>query len=286
MVAVNLQVRTAVRGDQQRIANLLYFESRIHRHLDWRAPLDWLGSPFYWVLEDGREILAVMACPQDPPGIAWIRVFACAGALDAGQAWSALWETARQEIRAAGGATVAAISLHPWFEALLLGSGFVLNQHIVMFEWDNVPIVPGSPALEIQVRQMGSSDLAAVAELDAAAFEPLWQNSLDALGQAYAQRSYATVAVQGSELIGYQLSTGSPLGAHLARLAVRPAAQSAGVGTALVRDLLMQFKHRRQPRITVNTQSDNTASQTLYERMGFVRTGEQFPVFVQSIQED
>ena len=133
---------------------------------------------------------------------------------------------------------------------------------------------------------MSSSDLRAVAELDAAAFEPLWQNSLDALERAYAQRSYATVAGEGPELTGYQLSTGSPLGAHLARLAVRPTVQGAGVGTALVRDLLMRFKQRRQPHITVNTQSDNAASQALYERMGFVRTGEQFPVFVQSIQED
>jgi RimJ/RimL family protein N-acetyltransferase len=32
-------------------------------------------------------------------------------------------------------------------------------------------------------------------------------------------------------------------------------------------------------RLSVNTQSDNQASLSLYQRMGFVRTGEQYPVY-------
>jgi ribosomal protein S18 acetylase RimI-like enzyme len=127
-------------------------------------------------------------------------------------------------------------------------------------------------------------DFEAVAEVDASAFEPLWQNSLEALSRAYAQRAYATVAETSQRLVGYQISTSNPIGAHLARLAVRPETQRTGVGIALVRDLLLQFQHRGRPHITVNTQSDNLSSQALYERLGFVRTGEQFPVFVYPVQ--
>jgi ribosomal-protein-alanine N-acetyltransferase len=283
MVAVSLRIRRAVQADQHQIANLMYFESRVHRHLDWRAPLDWLGSPYYWVLEDASQVVAVMACPPDPPGIAWIRLFASSSALDAMQAWLLLWETAHREISSSGSAIVAAISLHPWFEDILVASHFNLNQYIVMLEWDGTPIdlQPSPPG--IWLRSMLAADLPAVVDIDSTAFDPLWRNSLDALSKAYAQRAYATVAERSGGLVAYQLSTSSPMGAHLARLAVRPEAQGLGVGRALVSDLLAQFRQRGRPHITVNTQSDNHGSQALYERMGFVRTGEQFPVFVHPV---
>ena len=79
MINVNFRVRPAVIRDQQQIANLMFFETHVHRHLDWRTPLEWLGSPFYWVVENGSQIIAALACPQDPPGIAWVRLFAHAG---------------------------------------------------------------------------------------------------------------------------------------------------------------------------------------------------------------
>jgi ribosomal protein S18 acetylase RimI-like enzyme len=47
----------------------------------------------------------------------------------------------------------------------------------------------------------------------------------------------------------------------------------------LLRDLLVQFKRRGALRITVNTQEDNLASIALYERAGFTKTGESFPVY-------
>jgi ribosomal protein S18 acetylase RimI-like enzyme len=127
---------------------------------------------------------------------------------------------------------------------------------------------------------MRPADLPAVVGVDSSAFEPLWQNSFDALKKAYAQALYATVAETSDGLIGYQLSTGNPLGAHLARLAVRPGSQGAGVGAALVRDLILHLKEGGRPHITVNTQGDNLASQALYRKLGFTLTGERYPVFV------
>ena len=49
---INTLVRPADAKDHQQLSNLIFFESRLHRHLDWRSPLEWLGAPFYWALEE------------------------------------------------------------------------------------------------------------------------------------------------------------------------------------------------------------------------------------------
>ena len=279
MVAVSLQVRQAVQTDQQQIAHLLFFEARVHRHLDWRTPLDWLGSPHYWVLEEGGRILAALACPQDPPGIAWIRLFVCAASFPGPEAWSPLWTTAHTEISSANGPIVAAIALQPWFECILADSDFSLHQTILMYEWNYQPFTPRPLPRGVRIRQMLTTDLPAVAAVDAAAFAPLWINSQEALQKAHAQAIHATVAETAAGLVGYQLSTESPVGAHLARLAVQPEVQGQGIGSALVSDLIQYIQRRGKFRITLNTQGDNSTSQKLYGRLGFIRTGEQYPVF-------
>jgi ribosomal protein S18 acetylase RimI-like enzyme len=73
------------------------------------------------------------------------------------------------------------------------------------------------------------------------------------------------------------------LSGHLARLAVRNEAQGRGVGSALVRDLIQRLISKNRQRITVNTQADNAASLALYQKLGFVRTGEQYPVFISQV---
>ena len=88
------------------------------------------------------------------------------------------------------------------------------------------------------------------------------------------------VAENEEGLIGYQLSTGGGQRTHLARLAVHAARQGRGVGRALLRDLFARLENHGILKLSVNTQSDNAASLSLYQKMGFVRTGEQYPVYV------
>lgn len=279
MIEVSLQVRPAVPQDQHQIANLMFFEAHVHRHLDWRAPLEWLGSPFYWVVEDNSRVLAVFACPQDPDGVAWVRLFAHARQLSLEDAWTALWDNAQQDIGQRGGATVALIAMHKWLSDLLVRHGFSHTQDIVMLEWKS-PDVPKQISVEgVKIRAMQPADLPEVADLDAFAFMPLWQNPLDALEKALPQATSATVAEDEQGLVGYQISTANPFGAHLARLAVRPDAQRRGLGSLIVADLILRLKKKNVARLTVNTQSDNHASLALYEKMGFVVTGEKFPVY-------
>ena len=277
----DLQVRRAVGQDQERIANLIFFESSSHRHLDWHSPLEWVGSPNYWVREEGRRITAALACPEDPPHVSWIRYFGHHQDLSAAEAWSSLWEMAHSEIKQESENTfIAAIAIKQWFQALLLSSGFELKQSIVLLELmrENARMFP--EPREIRIRPMRDADLPAVVQVDLASFGEFWHNTGNVLEKARLQCASATVAEDDSGLIGYQLSTRNPFGMHLARLGVRPEAQGRGIGSALVSQLIRDLGPDQSARLSVNTQSDNAPSLALYKKMGFILTGEHFPVFI------
>jgi ribosomal protein S18 acetylase RimI-like enzyme len=275
---INSMVRTADLNDHQQLSNLIFFETRLHRHLDWRSPIEWLGDPYYWALDEGRQITAALACPTEVDGIAWVRLFVYTGHWLPEDAWSLLWGTAREAIVQTGGATVAAIAMQPWFQKILADSNFENRQQIVMLDWHNQPLT-ANKVEGIRIRRMTEADIPAVTRVDNAAFEPLWHNSLDTLQRAFSQALTVTVAESKAGIIGYQLTTGHGQRAHLARLAVHPTMQGHGVGRALLNDLFAYLTHTGTTRLSVNTQSDNKFSLKLYENMGFHRTGEEFPVY-------
>jgi ribosomal-protein-alanine N-acetyltransferase len=208
-----------------------------------------------------------------------VRLFVNSGKLSLEESWQMLWDAARLDLAHKQGFAVAAIVLQDWYHSLLINSGFNSRQSIVMLERDaqapvEIPLPDG-----FSIRAMLQYDLPAVAEVDEAAFEPLWQNSLPSLERAYPQAVLATVVESHGQVLGYQLSTRNPLGAHLARLAVRPELQGRGVGRALVADLIQQAERHAMYHLTVNTQSDNSSSLALYRKIGFRETGERYQVY-------
>ena len=118
----DVRVRPALLTDQRQIANLMHFSPTIHRHLDWRYPLDWIGSPPFFVLESQGQIIAALACPPDPPSVAWVRLFVNSGKLSLDDSWRMLWDAARLELAHKHGFSVAAIVLQDWYHQLLLNS--------------------------------------------------------------------------------------------------------------------------------------------------------------------
>lgn len=285
MIGLRLQIRRAVARDHRKISSLIFHESNTHRHLDWRTALEWLGESNYWVLEDHDTLVAALACPEDPPNVAWIRLFAYDSRLSGPEAWSALWEFARADIFAANpDAQVASIVTKQWFQSLLVASGFVPSVNIVMLELKPEDYLPPRVSGHYRFRRMREIDLDEVAEIDLGAFGTFWHNTADSLYRARSQSIWATVAENESGLIGYQISTGNPFGVHLARLAVRAEAQGRGVGSALVNDLVQNSGVIGSGRLSVNTQEDNFASLKLYTKLGFKRTGEHYPVLVHSMR--
>ncbi|MHB8777737.1 MAG: GNAT family N-acetyltransferase [Anaerolineales bacterium] len=281
MINLGLQVRRAVKQDYHQIANLSSYESNTHRHLDWRSVLDWVGSPNYWVMEEDGLITATLACPADTPLVAWIRLFAYHPHLSGAEAWSALWKVAYPEIISANPQMqVAAIVVKQWFQKILLASGFAVKQKIVLLQLSGENTKTFHTPQRVRIRPMQESDLNVITEVDLASFGHFWHNTFDSLQRAHLQASHATVAEDDSGVIGYQISTGNPFGAHLARLGVLPEAQGRGVGVALVSDLIQRLNIGRSGSLSVNTQADNVASLSLYKKLGFVQTDEYLPVLV------
>jgi GNAT superfamily N-acetyltransferase len=273
-------VREARPADFPGLATLLETGPSIHRHLDWRPPLEWLGHEPFWLIEDRGKFVAALACPPDPPEVAWIRLFAVQAGLDLKVAWQVLFEHVEDYYKNRPGVRLAAIAIYPWFGDLLRKMGFKLHQEIVILEWDQALPAPVSSPLQIKIRRIEPADLPDVTKIDNTAFDPLWQNSLESLGLALHQAAYATVAESNGEIIGYQISTAAGFSAHLARLAVRPQLQRNSIGYLLVQDLLKYFSDQDMFRVTVNTQDNNFASLNLYRKLGFWLTGDQFEVFV------
>ncbi|MBI3162572.1 MAG: GNAT family N-acetyltransferase [Chloroflexi bacterium] len=284
MIHIGLQVRRAEVRDHQQIAGLTFNESRIHRHLDWRTPFEWLGNSNYWVLEDEGHVIAALACPEDPPRVAWLRFFGCHQYFPEHQAWHFLWDAARNDLLQAGDSlTVAAIATKPWFQSMLVSSGFESVQNIVLLDLEIRNMRHAPMPDETRIRSMQDADIPAIAELDSAAFGSFWHNTADSIRRARAQCQSATVVDDDSGVVGYQFSAKNLHGAHLARLGVRPDAQGRGIGSALVSDLIRSFGAGQILKLSVNTQADNVASLSFYKKLGFVRTGEQYSVLVYPI---
>ena len=113
------QVRPAVIRDRERLTHLIFDEgSAAHRHLDWRTPLEWVGYPPYFVIEQNGLIESVLACPDDPPGIAWVRVFASGESIQMQDAWNILWEQVRKFFDGKGNTVVCVITLQDWFKKI------------------------------------------------------------------------------------------------------------------------------------------------------------------------
>jgi ribosomal protein S18 acetylase RimI-like enzyme len=282
LAGTQLLVREAVEEDRQKISNLLHFELRVHRHLDWRTPLEWLGSSPFIVGEVQGRIVGALACPVDPKGVAWLQLFVSSTGHPVADIWRPLWSKALSVLEAQPGLILAAIPMHDWLVTLLKQDGFTFGNEIVVLQWGYDQPLERGEGLPFTIRPMQPEELDRVWWVDAQAFKVLWQNSLPSLELAFKQSSIATVAEDETGIIGYQISTTSTMGGHLARLAVLPAYQGRRIGYALVNDLLRQFVFRGIFHVTVNTQADNPASLHLYEKVGFQLTGERYPVYIKT----
>ncbi|NUM46579.1 MAG: GNAT family N-acetyltransferase [Anaerolineales bacterium] len=275
-------IRPAEKNDHLALSNLFHFEAYNFRHLDWKRPIDWLGTQPFLVAEQKGRLVAALVCPPDSPGVAWVRAFVAAGQIPVEQVWQALWQEAYRELEAKKITKIAAICMEPWMQKLLMSSGFRRTDAVVVLAWDPAsPLAP--PRFPARPRVMVPEDFPNVYAVDQACFVPLWQNSQPILELAFAQAIFATVVEDETGLIGYQISTPSPRGGHLARLGVHPRAQGRGIGYALVYDLLVRLAAHPPVlgslQVTVNTQAENAASLAVYKKANFQFTGHQYPVY-------
>ena len=80
-------------------------------------------------------------------------------------------------------------------------------------------------------------------------------------------------AVDGTTLVGFVMLSDE---GKLTNLAVDPSCRRSGLGRALVeRVLAADISNSPRPLVTLEVDADNDAALALYERCGFVRTGEE-----------
>jgi ribosomal-protein-alanine N-acetyltransferase len=260
---------------------LLYYEQAVHRHLDWRPLLDWLGHAPFGVLEENGVIQAALACPSDPPEIAWIRLFAVGSGLHPKEAWKQLWQfVMEQGFEGQDPVPIGAIPLNGWFQSLLEESGFKRHNEVVVLIWEvDDPRQPMGGSF-FRIRSMVKTDLPQVAWVDQQSFPSPWQISEKGLRAGFEQAFMAVVAENADGILAYQISTAMNDSAHLARLAVLPAYQKRGIGATLVKDLQAHCFRQGLRSLTVNTQADNLASLRLYSKLDFHPTGEKYPLYL------
>jgi len=275
-----LRLREASPLDRDALGELLTHSHLKHFHLDWFSVYDILDEQPFLLAGSEAGVQGVLACPPDPPVVAWIRLFAVREERQAPELWEALWARARPAAIALGARCAAALSTRGWFDRLLLGANFAQVNEVLFMAWDQGDAqIDLHRANELGIRTMQKADLPQVAHVDQAAFDPVWSLSERSLAAAHALASLATVREIEGQAVAYQISTSSALGAHLARLAVAPEHQGHGLGRALVQHVLRVHARRGLGHISVNTQADNVHSQQLYHSLGFRETGQRYPLF-------
>ncbi len=279
-------MRLAVPGDGAQITQLLQTAKFPHLHVDWHLPGDWIGTPGFVVqtrpsgIQDGAEITACLAAAPDPLPAAWVRVAALRDGGDMTAVLSAMLEPILPWLRREGVTELGWLAIESWPNPWLPGLGFrqVNEIEIYVKEDTAVPPIPTIPNLHI--RPVAESDLASLATMEAKAFVPLWRHSARALQLARSQAASFDVVEVAGELVGFQLSTRSRHGVHLARMTIDPAWQGQGIGSVLLTHALRGYHRRGLYRVTLNTQIDNIASQRLYRKFGFAASGERIPMWV------
>lgn len=278
--------RTIIEATDDHLDALIQFlnqNNKIHRHLDWHTPQEWLGKNPFLIEEKNGQIQAILCAIPENNITAWVRAFGASQHSDLEKVWITLLEPAMNVLQQMGINQLASLALHQWFSGLLTRSAFDHHQNIIVLEWQGDLPKDFRYQDDVHIRPMLKGDLPDIARLDHLAFPPLWQNSLSGLTKAFQQPGICTVARLNNKIVGYQISTTMTIYGHLARLAVHPAYQRKGIATLLVDNLLKQFKNRGFWRITVNTQSDNHSSLKLYQKFGFIPTKEEIPVYLLNI---
>ena len=267
----------ATSSDTSEIADFLDRAKLVHRHLDWTPLLDWIDCPPFLKYYFNQHLEGILACPPEPPGVAWIKCFACNQTSDSASIFSSLLVEAKKYLPLSVN-HIFALGLNEWFKYILQTNNFEKFQDVIVLRYEHKPlekIVKGVTT----VRPMELLDIDEVARIDQTSFESIWTITSSGLKSAFFQAEHTSVAEINGKIIGYELSTANQFSAHLARVAVLPEFQNENIGYQLVSEMVTYFLKQGITEITVNTQDVNHASLKLYKKIGFMTTGDRFPIY-------
>ena len=273
-----IAVRPAQPADRAAIQRLTEHHHRVHFNLDWWSFDQWLHddrpSEAIWLAFDQQELIGLLAAPYQQSPVAWLRALAVANGHSAAPVFAALLARARPALLACGVEQVAVLAHPKWVDDLMQRVNFTLyNAIITMRKSDRgVPGLRRSPAADI--RPARPDDIPTIAENDRASFDTVWQHSAASLAHILRHVAHFVVAEIDDRAVGHAFSDVYSGHGHLIRLVVHPAYQRRGIGEQLLRESLLYQGEMEAYPVTLNTQSDNAASQMLYLRYGYQLTGQ------------
>lgn len=155
-----------------------------------------------------------------------------------------------------------------------LDAGFTVREELHLLAHDLLDLPARRSAdRPVRTRRVLRRDRDRVLAIDRAAFDPFWRLDADALEDAV-RATPSTRFRLDRQGRGYALTGRAGDRGYVQRLAVDPAAQGSGLGSALVVDSLWWLRRWRVREALVNTQTSNGRAVALYERLGFRQRSE------------
>lgn len=125
------------------------------------------------------------------------------------------------------------------------------------------------------LRQMTEADLPAVLRIERSTFPfDAWSEGMlrGELADQPRTRHYI-VAVAEGRIVGYAGLAAAGDQADVQTIAVSASMQRAGVGSAMLKELLIEAERRGATAVFLEVRADNPPAQAMYERFGFERVG-------------
>ncbi len=124
----------------------------------------------------------------------------------------------------------------------------------------------------VEVRDATVDDLGAIVTIERASFGDPWSEaSFRSLLRA--ETTHFRVATRDGTLVGYAVTSRIGEEAELANLAVHPTARRAGIGAALLDDLLASTDAPPGATVYLEVRASNEPAQALYRSRGFEAVG-------------
>ncbi len=122
------------------------------------------------------------------------------------------------------------------------------------------------------IRPMTETDLDGVLEIEQASFPTPWRRE-HFLHEIDARHSFPMAAVHDDKIIGYVVLMSLFEEAQILDVAVAPDQRGRGVARRLMERAIQVAMGQGAEALALEVRASNTAAITLYERLGFVRTG-------------
>jgi ribosomal-protein-alanine N-acetyltransferase len=278
LAARDIIVRPAWLSDRAAIGYLTENSHRIHFNLDWWSFDQWLHSDrpseAIWLAFDRQDLIGLWAAPFEQSPVVWLRALAMANGYSADPIFTALFNQARSALHGRGAEQVTILAHPQWVNDLTQRQGFNLYNRIITLRKNDreIPDLQHPPAAVI--RPARAEDIAVITENDRASFDTIWWHSAASLEYILKVVAHFVVAECGDQVVGHAFSDVYGGHGHLIRLVVHPHYQRRGIGEQLLKESLhFQLQVGAYP-LTLNTQLDNTTSQALYRRYGYLPTGQ------------